>query len=69
MALFTQKSIDFDYNSAELIFFYIDDYTIFKKQGFCFHPQYELIDYCYSEKDYTLVSLKHKKEFVDLFDE
>lgn len=40
MALFTQKSIDFDYNSAELIFFYIDDYTIFKKQGFCFHPQY-----------------------------
>lgn len=69
MALFTQKSIDFDYNSAELIFFYIDDYTIFKKQGFCFHPQYELIDYCYSEKDYSLVSLKQKNEFVDLFDE
>lgn len=69
MALFTQKSIDFDYNSAELIFFYIDDYTIFKKQGFCFHPQYELIDYCYSEKDYSLVSLKQKNEFVDLFNE
>ena len=40
MVLFTQKSVDFDYNSAELIFFYIDDYTIFKKQGFCFHPRY-----------------------------
>jgi len=69
MALFTQKSVDFDYNSAELIFFYIDDYTIFKKQGFCFHPQYELTDYCYSEKDYSLVSLKQKNEFVDLFNE
>lgn len=69
MSLFTQKSIDFDYNSAELIFFYVDDYTIFKKQGFCFHPQYELIYYCYSEKDYSLVSLKQKNEFVDLFNE
>lgn len=69
MALFTQKSVDFDYNSAELIFFYIDDYTIFKKQGFCFHPQYELIDYQYYEKDFSLVNLKRKIDFVDLFNE
>lgn len=67
MALFTQQSVDFDYNSAELIFFYIDDYTIFKKQGFCFHPQYELIDYQYYEKDFSLVNLKRKIDFVDLF--
>lgn len=69
MALFTQKSVDFDYNSAELIFFYIDDYTIFKKRGFCFHPQYELIDYQYNEKDFSLVNLKRKIDFVDLFNE
>ena len=69
MALFTQQSVDFDYNSAELIFFYIDDYTIFKKRGFCFHPQYELIDYQYNEKDFSLVNLKRKIDFVDLFNE
>ena len=67
MALFTKRNSDFDIYSAELIFFYIDDYTVFKKQGFCFYSPYEIIDYYYSEGDYSLVNLRKKKDFVDLF--
>lgn len=67
MALFTQRNSDFDIYSAELIFFYIENYTVFNKQGFCFYPPYELIDYRYSEDDYSLVKLRKKKDFIDLF--
>lgn len=67
MSLFTQKSVDFDFYTAELIFFYIDDYTVFKKQGFCFFPEYNLIDYEYRENDYSTVNLSVKNDFIDLF--
>lgn len=69
MSLFTEKTADFDFNSAELIFFYIDDYAVYKKQGFCFYPKYELSDYKYSEKDFSLVRFLKKEDFIDLFED
>lgn len=42
---------------------------MFKKQGFCFHPQYEFVSCEYSEEEYSQVSLKRNKDFVDLFNE
>ena len=67
MGLFTKKNADFDFESAELIFFYVEDFAIFKKQGFCFYPKYKLIDYVYLEKDFSVVNLESNHEFVDLF--
>lgn len=42
---------------------------MFKKQGFCFHPQYEFVSCEYSEEEYSQVSFKRNKDFVDLFNE
>ena len=67
MSIFTKKQVDFDFYSAELIFFYIHEYTIFKEQGYCFYPPYKLVDWQYKEDDSSFVRLETKDNFVDLF--
>ena len=67
MSIFTKKQVDFDFYSAELIFFYIHEYTIFKEQGYCFYPPYKLVDWQYKEDDSSFVRLETKDDFVDLF--
>lgn len=66
--MYIKSKTDFDLYSAELIFFYIDDFTVFKRQGFCFYPRYQLDDYKYLKDDELFhVVLSTKKDFVDLF--
>ena len=68
MGLYIKPKTDFDFSSAELIFFYIDDFMLFKKQGFCFYPRYQVNDYAYKRDDELFhIVLNTKKDFVDLF--
>lgn len=68
MGLYIKTKTDFDFYSAELVFFYIDDFMVFKKQGFCFYPRYQISDYEYLRGDELFkIVLNTKKEFVDLF--
>ena len=67
MSLYIKENSEFELSSAELVFFYIEDYLIFKKQGFCFYPKFEIEEYRYLElEDSFLLKLRTKKNFVDL---
>lgn len=68
MGLFIKKQTNFDFSTAEIIFFYIDDFKMFKKQGFCLHPKYELKDIVYNEGEYFIVKINTKHDFIDLFE-
>ena len=49
MSLYYSKEKFYDINSLELIYFYIPSYLMFKNQGFCFYPKYNIT----SSLDYT----------------
>lgn len=68
MTLFCAKNSAFDISSAEFFFFYIDDYKMFQKQGFCLNPQYRLVNTISKKNDYYKVQLEKKKDFVNLFE-
>lgn len=68
MSIYIKEKSEFDLFSAELVFFYIEDYLVFNKQGFCFYPKFEAEEYNYLElEDSFLLKLGTKKNFVDLF--
>lgn len=68
MSLYYSKEKFYDINSLELIYFYIPSYLMFKNQGFCFYPKYNIT----SSLDYTgklIINIKEKESFIDLFKE
>ena len=68
MSLYFNKSSNFDIYTAELIFFYVDNYKLFKKQSFCFYPKYDYGIVIYDENDSSIVKLHTRERFVDLFE-
>ena len=69
MTLFHSKNAAFDINTAELVLFYIDDYKMFKKQGFCLMPQYKISEFVCEKDECFVVKLGTKEDFIDLFED
>lgn len=68
MGLYTLEDLDFDYNTAELVLYYIDEYKMFKQQYFCFLPEYAVDDFLYKDKGCSTIKLKTKNNFINLFE-
>ena len=69
MTLFRTKTSAFDISTAEFVFFYIDNYKMFKKQGFCLTPQYKLVEPACEKNEGFIVKFDTKKDFIDLFED
>ncbi len=63
--LFCEKDMEVDMKKLELIYIYIKNFKIFKEQGFCLSPKYDVsFD---KSRDGLYLEVTRKKDFVDLF--
>lgn len=68
--LYHEENKQIDQNSLELVYIFIKNCGIFKNQGFCLYPPYDMTEGAYnSESNTFIVKLIHKKNFIDLFEE
>lgn len=61
------NNIRFDFDSMEIIYFFIPEYNISKKQGFYLHQKYKINLNKYSSnlgKQYLKIEMKEKADFL-----